>query len=35
MKRVGNKKTAPMCMGVDEQADIVIFALRSGEVQIH
>lgn len=35
MKRVGNKKTHPMCMVVDESCDIIVFALRSGEIQIH
>lgn len=35
MKRVGNKKTYPMCMAYDESCNIVVFALRSGEIQLH
>ena len=35
MKRVGNKKTQSMCMVADESCDILVFALRSGEIQIH
>jgi hypothetical protein len=35
MKRVGHKKTHPLCMTYDEGCSIAVFALRSGEIQLH
>lgn len=35
MKRVGHKQTYPLCMTYDEGCSIAVFALRSGEIQLH
>jgi len=35
MKRVGHKKTYPLSMIYDEECGIAVFALRSGEIQLH
>ena len=35
MKRVGHKKTQALCMTYDEESSTAVFALRSGEIQLH